>query len=180
MNASDRSPRWALLSLALLSARVRAADDADLARCAAIIAADARLACYDRLVGRRDGDANSVSGPASLRVAGEAHTAAPVVLLAPPRSAPSAAPTEEEFGLTRVQVHTAQKEMQAIQAKIRQVSADRTGQFFCELDNGQTWTFTEEDVRLAPGDTVTIKRASLGSFTMLTPSHHSHKTRRIK
>lgn len=180
MSASDRSPRWALLALTLLSARVGAADDVDLARCAAIIAADARLACYDRLVGRRAGAAQSVSGAASLGVAREAHAAAPVVLLAPPRAALSAASSEEEFGLTRVHVHTAQEEVQAIQAKIRQVSADRTGHTFCELDNGQTWTFAEEDVRLARGDTVTIKRASLGSFTMLTPSHHAHKTRRIK
>jgi hypothetical protein len=30
-----------------------------------------------------------------------------------------------------------------------------------------------------PGDTVTIKRAALGSFLMMTPSRHSYRVERL-
>jgi hypothetical protein len=48
------------------------------------------------------------------------------------------------------------------------------------LDNGQTWTFVEQEPRLRPGDPVTIKRASLSSFLMTTPSRHSYRVQRLK
>jgi hypothetical protein len=48
------------------------------------------------------------------------------------------------------------------------------------LDSGQTWTVMDNDGRLAAGDAVTIKRAALGSFLMLTPSNHRYRVRRVK
>jgi hypothetical protein len=51
-----------------------------------------------------------------------------------------------------------------------------------QLDNGQTWLFTEaaDDARLGSGDAVTIKRASLGSFILATPSHRTYHVHRLQ
>jgi hypothetical protein len=49
------------------------------------------------------------------------------------------------------------------------------------FDNGQTWEYEEDgDYLLAIGDSVTIRRASLGSFLLVTPSKLVHRVRRIR
>jgi hypothetical protein len=67
----------------------------------------------------------------------------------------------------------------SIKAIVSQITEDRLNHVYLVLDNGQTWEFTETDPRVRPGDTVTIKRAALGSFLMLTPSRHSYRVERL-
>jgi hypothetical protein len=51
---------------------------------------------------------------------------------------------------------------------------------FVLLDNGQMWAYQGDDGRLRPGDPITIKRASLGSFIMLTQSRRSYHVTRTR
>jgi hypothetical protein len=85
--------------------------------------------------------------------------------------------------LTPAQMHVTAAGPTAIQARVTKIVESRLGigHPAVVLDNGQTWTFTEtnDDARLGPGDPVTIKRAALGSFLMTTPSkrtYHVHRT----
>jgi hypothetical protein len=67
----------------------------------------------------------------------------------------------------------------SIKVTVSQITEDRLNHVYLVLDNGQTWEFTENDPRVRPGDTVTIKRAALGSFLMLTPSRRSYRVERV-
>ena len=132
----------------------------ELARCAEIAAPDARLSCYDALAGRM---AASVRTPAGAPPA--------------PRQRDAA-----DFGLNPVQPQPAPVAARSIEARVTKVIAVRPGLGHPSvlLDNGQVWTFTEteDDARLGPGDPVSIKRAALGSFLMTTPSKHTYHVRR--
>jgi hypothetical protein len=70
----------------------------------------------------------------------------------------------------------------ALQAHIAKIIDNRVGRGYAVLDNGQTWMFVDaaDDAGLSPGDPITIKRGSLGSFVMLTPSKHSYHVRRTQ
>jgi hypothetical protein len=83
------------------------------------------------------------------------------------------------FGLTRQQLKAVPAGPASIKAIVSQITEDRLSHVYLVLDNGQTWEFTEMDPRVRPGDTVTIKRAALGSFLMLTPSRHSYRVERL-
>jgi hypothetical protein len=48
------------------------------------------------------------------------------------------------------------------------------------LEGGQLWELEDADPLLAAGDTVTIARASFGSFLLETPSKRSHRARRLR
>jgi hypothetical protein len=141
----------------------------EMARCASIQAPDSRLSCYDALAHRP---------PDKLSAA--------VVKAAPPAAPASSATVAavaadpQNFGLTAVQQHTADLGPKSETAHISIVSSDQSGRTFVVLDSGQTWTVMDSDGRLSGGDAVTIKRAALGSFLMLTPSNHSYRVRRVK
>ena len=96
--------------------------------------------------------------------------------------APALASDPRNFGLNQAQLHKAPEGPAAIQARIAKIVSGRTGLAYVVLDNGQTWMLTEadEDARLGPGDPVTIKRASLGSFLMMTQSKRSYHVRRTQ
>jgi hypothetical protein len=176
-----------LLGLALSGAAAAAPSDRDMAHCASIDAPDGRLACYDNLA-HRPGAATAAAvapAPAPL-VASPARAAAPTaatVGAAPAvMSTPSpaaAAPTDTGgFGLNKAQLHVAPEGPSSITALVTNVNQDARGQTYVRLDNGQTWTTTEPDLWLGPGESVTIKRATLGSFLMVTTSKHSYRVRR--
>jgi hypothetical protein len=96
--------------------------------------------------------------------------------------APSLASDPRNFGLSQAQLHKAPEGPAAIQARIAKIVDNRAGLAYVVLDNGQTWILTEadEDSRLGPGDSVTIKRASLGSFLMTTQTKRSYHVRRTQ
>jgi hypothetical protein len=183
----------ALLSMALPAWAAGAASGEDLARCAGITAPDARLACYDALAQRL-----GIRAPAAVTAptepaapgAGSPHSPAPAPARAnaPASATTSASPSAstsweadpQNFGLTSKQLRGAPQGPKAIQARIAAVSADRIGHAYVVLDNGQTWTMTDADGRLAAGDPISINRAALGSYLMVTASNHSYRVRRIQ
>ena len=161
----------AIVLLALPAAAAQL-DTHDLLRCHAIAAGEQKLACYEAL---------------ALAAQSEATTAAePARQLKSPPSAPTVASaanpnTQDNFGLNRRQIEPRAAEgPAAIKSAVSQMTEDRVHNITVVLDNGQTWAFIEPEPRLRPGDTVTIKRASLGSFLMLTPSRRSYRVERLK
>lgn len=181
---------------------------ADLARCAAMTAPDARLACYDSLSAPAAPAAPatpSASAPALPAAAPTvpvtnaipappavpAPAQAPASVPAPANSVPAPAATSnaasavapandpKNFGFTaaQVQAHTQTPlppGLQSIEAHIINVLTDRQGNGYVLLDNGQMWTYQGDDGRMRPGELVTIKHASLGSFIMVTKSKRSY------
>jgi hypothetical protein len=176
-----------VVGLILLAASAAAApSNEDMARCAVIPAPDSRLACYDALA-HRPADkptvaaANRAPVPVAVPTPAAAAPVAPAVAtVQAPASAAAIAADPKNFGLTAVQQHTADVGPKSIAAQISIVSSDQSGRTLVVLDNGETWTVMDNDGRLSSGDAVTIKRAALGSFLMLTRANHSYRVRRIK
>ena len=176
MSGSMPAVRSALgIALAVLAAQATGATDGQdgLARCAVIAAPDSRLACYDALA-RRPASAASTQTP----VVASGAEVPPVASAAPAAAAVPGAATG--FGLTPAQVHEKPVAPEAIAAIVDSISEDRNRTVTIRLDNGQTWVLTEGDMRLRPGDRVTIKHGALGSFLMTTPSRHSYHVKRIQ
>jgi hypothetical protein len=130
----------------------------DLAHCAAIVAADARLACYDALA------------PAA--------SATPAAPARPPDTRTDA----KAFGLPKPVPVAAPEVPELIHALVTQVTVGRLdgGSISVLLDNGQTWTVAASEVQLKAGDSVTIKRAALGSYLLTTQAKHSYRVRRLQ
>ena len=89
-------------------------------------------------------------------------------------AAPAAA---GDFGMS---THTQPTEQatQLISAHVVSATADRQGNVFAVLDNGQTWTYLDTTGAPPPGGAVTIRRAALGSYLLTTPSHHTFRAQR--
>jgi hypothetical protein len=163
--------------LALLPTLSRAASPTisvgELARCAAVTAADERLACYDALARSKVPAKPATSADTASRApASVAVSQAPVTAAAPAAGAGA-------FGLTPHQAPAAAGPDE-IRAQVTQLRVDNRGMAYLGLDNGQWWTFQDPDPRLKVGDVVSISRAALGSFLMKTPSHHSYRVERAK
>jgi hypothetical protein len=182
----------ALLAIALPAWPGTAPSGDDLAHCAGITAPDARLACYDSLAQRLGvrappastaPTATAVSPP--VPAAASATAPAPATAASTATAAAAASPPlgsdPQNFGLASSQLRPAQPAgPRAIDARIAAISADRIGRAFVVLDNGQTWTMTDADGRLAAGDPISIKRAALGSFIMTTASNHTYHVHRTQ
>jgi hypothetical protein len=179
------------LILTVAATTAAAASDADMRRCAAITARDARLDCYDALAHQLSTKAAAPTAiPATPQAAAPAvspaATAASASSAAPASSAATAAPAAvvagdpKNFGLTPVQQHTVDAGPKMITANISILSSDQKGATFIVLDNGETWSVADSDGWLATGQAVRIKRAAMGSFLMLIPSNHSYHVRRLK
>jgi hypothetical protein len=175
-----------------------------LARCAAIAGAEARLACYDTLAAGRAAnlDASPAAPTAAAPAAAAPVPAAPAAAApaAPPAAAPVAPPVAaaaapapaptaaadpvqaaQNFGLSSAQRHDAPAGPSSIEARVSQMTVDRALRSFVVLDNGQTWASTDGGLQLNTGERVTIKRAALGSFMLVsTTSKHSYHVRRVR
>jgi hypothetical protein len=181
--SSRKNPRGnAVLPAALLlwscvpSPGLLAADD--LATCAAIDDGLRRLACYDRVAGR-PGDASGPSAvpatPAAAATAAAAAAAATAAAGPDATATPAATDPVADFGLTaearrRQDPERGDRErLSSIESRVVQVKHGHYDRFVLELENGQVWQQSETmpDVELRPGDTVTIKRAALGSFMLV-------------
>jgi hypothetical protein len=148
--------RFAVTVLGLIICIESAGAAEPASQCVGIDDDRARLACYDEAFGR---------------VAPAAATAA-----APAR-------TEKDFGLS-VEQRTVDKEPSELVAKVASVQAhSHVGRWIVVLDNGQVWEqreTTSEARRPRPGDTVTISKASLGSYLLASPGRGSSRIRRIR
>jgi hypothetical protein len=184
----------AIALLAVIATTATAAtSDADMMRCAAIPARDARLDCFDALAHQLSSKAAAPTAaqvpapltapaPAVSPAAAQAPPPEPAVSPAAPQAPPAAviAGDPKNFGLTAVQQHTADLGPKMITANISNLSSNQKGDTFVVLDNGQTWSVAENDGWIATGQAVRIKRATLGSYLMLIPSNHSYHVRRLK
>jgi len=162
-----------VMGLSLSSAAIGA--ESGLTRCAAIVEAGARLACYDALAGRATRDNSPASASASAPV--------PVPVPVPDRASaapPDPAVATANFGLSAVQQHTADQGPTAIEARITKVIVDQSQRGYLVLDNGQTWAITEGEMLLDAGEAVTIRRAALGSFMLTSASKRSYHVRRVR
>ena len=183
------------------AAAAPAIDPGALAHCAAISAADERLACYDSLARPKPRPAAAAnSTPASGKASPHAATAPPASpAAAAAKAAPAAAAagataagatatgaaaagatadSAKSFGLTKHAVPAAEEGPDQIQAKVTRIDTDRLGNVRLSLDNGQVWTFNAQDTLIRVGDAVTIKRGALGSFLLRAPEHHTYKVQR--
>ena len=151
-----------------------------LAPCIGISSSADRLACYDKLAGRVSAPKAAPVAAAPAPAAAAPAAAATSVAAAP---APAAAPTAEDFGLSKVQKAASSSsppEIKSVTAKIAGFGHSPNRRTQVTLDNGQVWEYEDDpDSLLTIGDSVTIKRAALGSFILLTPTKHSHRVRRI-
>ena len=127
----------------------------------------------------------TASTPAPTPAPTKAQAPAPAAASTPaspptPAAAAAALNDPRNFGFSPAQLHTPAQGPQSIQARVANISRNRVGTAYLALDNGQTWTYTDEDMRLGPGDLVTIKRAMLGAFLMTTPSKRSYHVQRVQ
>jgi hypothetical protein len=53
------------------------------------------------------------------------------------------------------------------------------GRPLVRLDNAQAWELDQADPLLSVGDKVIIRRATLGSFLLTTPTKRVHRVRRL-
>jgi hypothetical protein len=161
-----------------------------LAPCIGISSSADRLACYDKLAGRVSAPKALAASPSAAAPAPAAPSPASPSAAAPAPAAsvaaapaPAAAPTEEDFGRSKVRkaaVSGAPPEIKSITAKVAGFGRSPNGRTQVTLDNGQIWEYQDDpDPLLSIGDSVTIKRATLGSFILATPAKVSHRVSRI-
>jgi hypothetical protein len=158
------------LAFAVLSAQAAGGDAPQ--RCAGIGDDRSRLACYDAIFRKPAASAASTAVPAAAGTA----------------SAPATTSPETDFGLTDAAKRArdpqkAQQEMpESITGTVAAVGRRPTGELIVTLENGQVWTQVTVDqrARVAAGDTVTIRKAALGSHLLETQNRYATRVRRVK
>lgn len=177
-----RRPALVLLALPYLAcAGQPAATAASQAPCASINDDVQRLACYDKQAGR--GAAPAAAAPAAVAPAAAAPAAAvpqqPTAPSAVAASSPSPAP--QSFGLYSAEHPKPPPANRKLEARVIGLGASADGRMTVSLEGGAVWELRdEEDPLLAAGDTVTIRRGTLGSFLMDTPTKRTHRVRRLR
>lgn len=144
-----------------------------LKKCAEISALAPRLACYDQLAGREPAPAAAAAALSQQRVT-PAPAAASVKSAAPPTPAP-----KQSFGLYSAEHPTVQR-VESLTAKVIAIGSGSNGHPIVTLQGNQVWELDGGDPLLGVGDTVTIRRATLGSFVMTTSAGRIHRLRRIR
>jgi hypothetical protein len=168
-------PALAGLTLLPAAADTPKVDSAKLAHCATIAAADERLACYDSVAVRR----STAPAPAAAGTTAAAPAAATAPATAASTASQATSAESKAFGLTEHKVPSPSAP-DSVRAQVTQVIEDRQGNVSVWLDNGQTWSLNESGVTLKPGDAVTIRHASLGSFLLVAPDRRSYRARRLQ
>lgn len=164
---------------------------AELSRCASLASASDRLACYDSMVcGAIPAAARRLACYDAV-AQGKAPESAPapevsVARSEPGRSEPASrvdpgsASAGSDFGIVKRKPSVEPSRPEQITAVVAGLTTNQPGTVSVSLDNGQSWTLRDADPRLQTGDTVTIRRAALGSFLMTTPSHRSYRVQRTR
>jgi hypothetical protein len=168
---------FALLLMTMAAAAAPSPEE--LARCVAIPAADARLACYDALAHRVVDRAPTAASSKPAPPAAQSAPAAAVQSAPAPAADVAGVNDAKDFGLTPAQRHVAESGPPSITAHITQLTPAKDLTLMA-LDNDQRWAVEDNDGRLSVGDAVRIKRAAMGSFLMITASNHTYRVRRTK
>lgn len=163
---------------ALLLTLPAAAEEPDLARCAAIKDAQARLACYDALAPQMPAPAASPAEPVDAP--------APPPASAPGATAPeSAAPASdaERFGAESLPAKRSSDDVDEIESRlVGRFEGWKKGTLF-ELENGQVWRCTDErEVYWARDNPkVTIRRSFVGGYWLKVEGLNAQaKVRRVR
>jgi hypothetical protein len=174
------------LALVLVAAVVGGVSPAVLAAgdprsCVAIADDGARLSCYDRALGRSAAPKPAPATPASA--AAPAAAAAVAVPVAPAKDPVG------EFGLTEQakqakdpsKAAAAAAAPESITGRVVSLRWRKYGEFVVTLDNAQVWAQIEPmpSAVVRVGDTVTIKKALFGSYTLVTAGRIGTKVRRL-
>ncbi len=106
-------------------------------------------------------------------------SAAPEVPVKPPQAGPSQVLPPESFGLYSAEHPTVPNKQAMLTAKVIKVATLADTHQSVTLDGGQLWELDSPDPLLATGDTITIKRAALGSFILKTPSGRTSRAYRL-
>jgi hypothetical protein len=154
-----------------------------LSGCAAIDDPSQRLGCYDHLAGRASlppvTPAAVPSAPAAT-AAPSSTFGLPAARPAPAPVAPPAPPSPQTFGLYAAE-HPLAPADPTLTAKVVGFGSSSNGYSTVSLEGGQVWELLDQaDPVLTQGQTVTIRRGSLGSFLMTTPAKRSHRVRRVR
>jgi len=183
-----------LVGLSVVAGTAQAVDRAE--GCVGINDDQARLACYDAAYGRVPAQAvperavAPAAAPASVAAAAPAASSVAAPAAASPVGAPAAAgavsaeQARQEFGLPESQKAGAETKPTEITAKVVSVGRHSVpGRWTVTLDNGQVWEQRETTPaarRPSPGDTVTIRKAVLGSYLLNSPATGSSRVRRVR
>ncbi|MBS0417404.1 MAG: hypothetical protein JSR66_06805 [Proteobacteria bacterium] len=133
--------------------------------------------------------AQSAQAPAGTAAATGASAAEPAVAAATTPEGQAAGTTAAarrstdvddpaNFGFSLHQLRATPTGPGQVKSVVSRMTQDRLNNVDLVLDNGQTWRLIESDPRVRPGDTVTIKRAALGSYLLVTPSRRSYRVER--
>jgi hypothetical protein len=152
-------------------------------RCSTVVDDVARLACYDAVFGAPTPMPRQAApaGTAATAVAATPATAPAAAVAATGTAVAAAAPLptqEEQFGLAPEQVKKKAEPPavpvgpESIESVLRELTRRRTGELIYTLENGQRWIQVEADTegKLAPGAVVTIRKASMGSYKLVSGS----------
>jgi hypothetical protein len=116
------------------------------------------------------------TAPAPAAAPGSTAAAAPT----PPSAAAPAPSSPQSFGLYGAEHPRPPPATPALEARIAALGKSAGDHMTVTLDGGALWELVDDsDSLLAVGDTVTIKRAALGSYLMSTPTKRTHRVRRL-
>jgi len=182
----------ACLVAGVCASSARASSGSDGASCVAVSDDAARLACYDRAYGRNAASKSAATAGAAAAATAAAPKSPAVASPTAVHAAPAAATPKDpvtEFGLTEAakqakdpaKAAEAAKAPTSVTAKVISVRFKKYGEFVVTLDNGQVWEQNEPmpSAIVRVGDTVTVKKAVLGSYTLVTASRVATKVRRV-
>ncbi len=160
----------------------------EIINCRALLTADERLSCYDRVIDEDSASASdNISSPQSEPQPKASQTETASRAVPPPAAEPAAdekklettsvaeGPQSQEalFGMSAAeQLDVARKDsgterIDQIEAGISEMRYSRTGKPIITLDNGHIWQqIDSENLRLSENDRVIIRRASCGSYLL--------------
>lgn len=172
-----------ILGTLVLPATAAAGSQAGLQECAVIASDAARLACYDRMAGREASGPTAAPAVTVPTASAAAASPAPAAVPAPAAASVTAAapaPPKQPFGLYAAEHPPPPPAARSMTARVVEVGTSVGGHTTVGLEGGQLWELDDADPLLAVGDTVTITRATFGSFMMQTPTKRSHRARRLR
>lgn len=175
----------ALLGLAFAATAHDVVPDA-IRKCAGIGEAAARLECYDRAVATGTTVPAAGASEAAVPPPDVTRNAAPTGAPAATAGAAAVLSPEEKFGVTGElkRAKEPKPEEPALEQLVGKVKALRkapSGEYVVTLENGQVWRqLTAATMMIKPGDQVTIKPRSMGSYWMTDPTGRGSRVKRIQ